>query len=84
MDEDTISKQLSTIQLQDDSSVMTDIDTSTTPSATSTITYKEYSPSPKSIRDSAAVVSAGRSNTDHHYQLVGNISIINQMYVIFI
>lgn len=58
-----------------------DFDTTPTPSVTSIVSYERDSPSSALIQTSANAPST-RSDTEHHYQLVGNISVINQLYAI--
>lgn len=59
-------------------SEISDIDVTVTPSVTSSATG--YSPSSASMRASAAVPS----DEEYRYQLVGNISVINQLYALSI
>lgn len=56
-------------------SELSDIDVTVTPSVISSATG--YSPSSASMRASAV-----DSDVEHRYELVGNISIINQLYAI--
>ncbi|KAM0728578.1 putative WD repeat-containing protein [Formica fusca] len=80
MDKDSINEQLSRMTVDPSVQNSVDFDTTSTPSVASIITYEENSPSSALIQTSATVPSI-RSDTEHHYQLVGNISVINQLEV---
>lgn len=81
MDKGGINEQLSRMIV--DSSVQNNVnfDETSTSSVVSTVTREGDSPSSALIQTSTAVPSI-RSDTEHHYQLVGNISVINQLYAI--
>lgn len=82
MDNDSINEQLSDMTSVDPSvQDNVNFDVTPSPSMTSTVTYEGHSPSLASIQTSAAIPST-RSDTEQHYQLVGNISVINQLYAI--
>lgn len=78
MDNDSINEQFSNTTV--DSSVQDSVnfDVTPSPSMTSTVTYEGHPPSSALIQTSADIPST-RSDTEQHYQLVGNISIINQL-----
>lgn len=74
MDKDSNNKQPSRItidsSIQDEASEI-DFDVKSTPSVASIVTHEGHTPSSASIQ---AV-----SDIEHRYQLIGNISVINQL-----
>lgn len=74
MDKNSLKEQLSRIII--DSSVQ-NVDFDVTPSWMSSTVTEGYSPTSALTQTSAAVPST-YSDMEHRYQLVGNISVINQ------